>query len=125
MRNEPTDYNVEHEDARRELAAVRRALTEADKYPVESIDPTLLAKLQRRALIDFDGHLTILRFTTNWRVGFITPDERGDIDGIPVGRTFEEAANAALVMTKAEHWQKIQASREDLGNGADGVIAAR
>jgi hypothetical protein len=75
------------------------------------MDAILLERLIKRAQRDFDGHLTILRFTTNWRVGFITPDERADIDGIPVGKTFEDAANAALAMSTKEHWDKIKASR--------------
>jgi len=75
------------------------------------MDAKLVDKLIQRAERDFDGHLTILRFTTNWRVGFVTPDERADIDGIPVGKTFEDAANAALAMSTAEHWKKIQAAR--------------
>jgi hypothetical protein len=76
------------------------------------MDSKLLDKLIERANRDFDGHVTILRFTTNWRVGFITPDERCDIDAIPVGSTFEDAANAALAMSKDEHWKKIRKCRE-------------
>jgi hypothetical protein len=30
---------------------------------------TILAELERVAREEFDGHLTIMRFTTNWRVG--------------------------------------------------------
>src|SRR5215510_10082574 len=78
------------------------------------VDAKLIAKLIERAKRDFDGHLTILRFTTNWRVGFITPDERADIDGLPVGETFEEAANAALAMSRPEHWEKIKRARTEL-----------
>lgn len=44
----------------------------------------------------FDGHLTVLKFTTNWRVGFVTPSEREIIDGLAVGSTFAEAAHKAL-----------------------------
>ena len=75
------------------------------------MDAKLVDKLIQRAERDFDGHLTLLRFTTNWRVGFVTPDERADIDGIPVGKTFEDAAKAALAMSTAEHWKKIQDAR--------------
>lgn len=47
----------------------------------------------------YSGHLTILKFTTNWRVEFKTPSDEGDafFDAWPVGKTFEEAAAAALV----------------------------
>jgi len=45
---------------------------------------------------DFDGHLTILKFTTNWRIGFVTPSERESIDEMAVGDTFAEAAHKAL-----------------------------
>ncbi|MEC5323301.1 MULTISPECIES: hypothetical protein [unclassified Aurantimonas] len=45
---------------------------------------------------DFDGHLTILKFTTNWRVGFVTPSEREIIEDMAVGDTFAEAASNAL-----------------------------
>lgn len=59
-------------------------------------DPEFFRRLQERANRDFDGHLTILKFTTNWRVGFETPSEREDIDQMEVGNTFAEAATRAL-----------------------------
>jgi len=40
----------------------------------------------------FDGHLTVMKFTTNWRVGFVTPVDRDAIGELPVGTTFAEAA---------------------------------
>jgi hypothetical protein len=43
-----------------------------------------------------DGHLTIMKFTTNWRVGFFTPRDHDDIENLQAGKTFEEAANAAI-----------------------------
>ncbi|MER9921634.1 hypothetical protein NKJ84_01590 [Mesorhizobium sp. M0048] len=46
---------------------------------------------------DFDGHLSILKFTTNWRISFATPSSREDIDEMVVGDTFELAARAALL----------------------------
>ena len=45
---------------------------------------------------DFDGHLTVLKFTTNWRVGFMTPSSRDDIKALHVGDTFDAAAMNAL-----------------------------
>jgi hypothetical protein len=52
------------------------------------------------------GHLTILRFTTNWRVGFGTySDGAKDIDYMPSGRTFAEAAMKALHEPKSYPWR--------------------
>lgn len=45
---------------------------------------------------DYDGHLTVLKFTTNWRVGFVTPTNRDDIKELHVGATFDEAASKAI-----------------------------
>jgi hypothetical protein len=59
-------------------------------------DQEILTKLQAVALADYDGHLTIMRFTTNWRVGFFTPNSREDVQQLAAGRTFAEAAEAAL-----------------------------
>jgi hypothetical protein len=42
------------------------------------------------------GHLTVMKFTSNWRVSFETPQSWGDIQQMPQGRTFEEAAYQAL-----------------------------
>ena len=38
-----------------------------------------------------DGHITIMKFTTNWRVSLGTPNDRGQISEMAVGNTFEEA----------------------------------
>lgn len=40
----------------------------------------------------FDGHLTVMKFTKNWRVGFMTPSEREHIMLMPYGKTLDEAA---------------------------------
>ncbi len=56
----------------------------------------LLERLIVAANQNFDGHLSILKFTTNWRVSFKTPDGRDDIAEMEVGRTFEEAAQKLL-----------------------------
>lgn len=61
-----------------------------------AMDEGLLRALVEIAKVYSDGHLTILRFTSNWRVGFITPTDRDDIAALPVGATFEEAALAAI-----------------------------
>jgi hypothetical protein len=40
----------------------------------------------------FDGHFTIMKFTTNWRVSFgEAPTSRDDIDAMPVGATLLDA----------------------------------
>jgi hypothetical protein len=54
--------------------------------------------LSEIAVDKYDGHFTILRFTTNWRIMFGTPYERECIDTLTyVGNTFVEAANNALM----------------------------
>src|SRR5262249_29178727 len=63
----------------------------------------IFERLVERAKREFDGHLTVCRFTTNWRVGFFTPESREDIDRLTAGKTFEEAAAAALALSKEEH----------------------
>jgi hypothetical protein len=66
---------------------------------VEGMTPTdaeLLADLERVASRLHDGHVTIMRFTTNWRVGFGTPLWRCDICDMASGKTFADAALAAL-----------------------------
>jgi hypothetical protein len=51
---------------------------------------------------EYDGHLTIMKFSTNWRVGFGTPsafdyvEYRGMIQRMPVGITLEDACARAV-----------------------------
>lgn len=61
-----------------------------------SKDMALLELLEQIARKYFDGHLSILRFTTNWRVGFGTFQD-DEINSMPVGKTFSEAARAAIL----------------------------
>lgn len=49
----------------------------------------------------FDGHLTIMKFTTNWRVCFGTPTDRDGIHEMEAGKSFEEAAHKALKSLKS------------------------
>jgi hypothetical protein len=68
--------------------------------PVKLLDSGDLAKLDELVEVankHFDGHLTIMKFTTNWRVSFGTPESRDDIGAMPRGGTFDEAAKLALV----------------------------
>ena len=64
------------------------------------MNPELLRQLEEIAQSRFDGHLSILRLTTNWRVAFYTPNSRGDIMAMLVGKTFDAAATAALAAPK-------------------------
>jgi hypothetical protein len=63
-------------------------------------DAHLLERLQEVAKKHFDGHFTVMKFTTNWRVGFGTPFENYSYDRDYVemeeGKTFQEAATKAL-----------------------------
>ena len=71
-------------------------------------DQELMHRLEAAADALFDGHVTIMRFTTNWRVGFHTPFDYFDIQTMAVGRTFAEAARRAL----AELPELLDAHRE-------------
>ena len=62
----------------------------------DPIDEDLMRFLQELAIKHFDGHLTIMRFTTNWRTSFLTPEGRGDIEAMAVGATFRKAAIQAI-----------------------------
>lgn len=59
-------------------------------------DVKLLNELRRIANEKFDGHFTVMKFTTNWRVGFGTVNERFEIEALPAGETFAQAAIKAL-----------------------------
>jgi hypothetical protein len=70
-----------------------------------SDDDELMRQLEAVAAALFDGHLTIMRFTTNWRVGFGTPSERDEIEAMPAGHTFAAAArNAINGLKKKARW---------------------
>jgi hypothetical protein len=56
----------------------------------------LMARLANVAAQISDGQFTVMKFTTNWRVGFYTPDGRGYTLGMAEGQTFAEAAVEAL-----------------------------
>lgn len=59
-------------------------------------DIKLLDRLVKISEAAFDGHLSILKFTTNWRVSFETPEDREEIDKMAVGNSFKEAALTLL-----------------------------
>jgi hypothetical protein len=54
-----------------------------------------------------DGHLTIMKFTGNWRVAFMSPSDRDDIGSMSVGETFGEAARKALDKAQSKIHPKI------------------
>lgn len=58
--------------------------------------PLLLKQLKACADLYADGHYTIMRFTTNYRVCFGTPTSRMDIEKMAVGKTLEEAIKICL-----------------------------
>lgn len=74
-------------------------------------DAELFEKLTEAANKHRDGHFTVMKFTTNWRVriAFQFYDRYGamnDFTDMPVGKTFSEAALKALQMLKEEEGSK-------------------
>jgi hypothetical protein len=63
---------------------------------MKKTDMELLADLIEIAERCFDGHLTIMKFTTNWRACFGTPMDDDDISNMPVGKYFFDAAIGAI-----------------------------
>ncbi|MBB1493227.1 hypothetical protein H5395_17360 [Paracoccus sp. MC1854] len=57
----------------------------------------LWKQLRKVADDKHDGHLTIMKFTTNWRIAFFTPVEREQVGEMAVGSSFAEAARKALI----------------------------
>jgi hypothetical protein len=51
-----------------------------------------------------DGHLTVMKIATHWRVGFFTPNKPEDIDLMVAGETFADAASRALEISAEEQW---------------------
>jgi hypothetical protein len=56
----------------------------------------LLDRVQKIADEKFDGHYTILRFTTNIRIGFGTPCDRLDFDQVPARANLREGLLYAI-----------------------------
>lgn len=48
-----------------------------------------------------DGHMTIMKFTTNWRVGYGTPATHEDIQQLSQGDTLEEALDGLCAFSVA------------------------
>lgn len=56
----------------------------------------LIDILEKLAFQFSDGHFTILKFTTNWKVGFDTPECRQDVTNMYTGKTFRQACLGAI-----------------------------
>lgn len=56
----------------------------------------LFKQLQHIADDKFDGHYTILHFSTNVRVGFGTPSDRLDFDEVPAMPDLRSALRYAI-----------------------------
>jgi hypothetical protein len=61
---------------------------------------TLLLLATTIAKEEHDGHLTIMKFSTNWRVGFGTPCAKDEIQLLAEGKTMEEALSKAIFEQK-------------------------
>lgn len=60
-------------------------------------DSEILTALVQLANKHSGGHVTIMKFTTNWRVDFTTPEHRNHIQAMSEGKTLQEAAFKAVV----------------------------
>lgn len=56
-----------------------------------------LEKVISNAETHYDGHFTLMKFTTNWRACYGTVSERFEIEQMRVGTTMEEALQALLI----------------------------
>lgn len=63
----------------------------------------LLLKLTELANTQADGHYTIAKFTTNYRVLLGTPMEWNDWAAVPPGQTLEEAIGQCLLQYTMQH----------------------
>lgn len=57
----------------------------------------VLKSLQTIADRYFDGHFTVMKFTTNWRVGFGTQNNLEMIMDMRDGKTLMDAYKAAII----------------------------
>jgi transcriptional regulator with XRE-family HTH domain len=64
-----------------------------------------MGKLTQLANLLSDGHYTIFKFTTNYRVGLGTPVEREDIDNMAEGKTLNEAIKNLLKRFQDLAWK--------------------
>jgi hypothetical protein len=90
------DQKSEREAAHKNAQAVVKKVKQVIIREHEASQTHALAELVTVANKHFDGHFTIMKFSSNWRVGFGTPNSRCDIDMMWEGNTLAEAASAAL-----------------------------
>jgi transcriptional regulator with XRE-family HTH domain len=62
----------------------------------ENKEKSSIEKLTNLANVVSDGHFTLCKFTTNYRVGLGTPSERASIDKMAEGKTVSEAIDNLL-----------------------------
>lgn len=93
-----------------------------------ALDVVMMRKLMGLAERLADGHLTILKFTTNWRIEFGTIawdtdliEWRETIEKMPVGSTFSKAAKAAIGARGMENWQCYTCHNSVYGYDGGGV----
>ena len=73
--------------------------------------PFLMTHAEEIARAEFDGHLTMLRFTSGWKVFFGTPDLRSGMtdqtlfDEIPAYRRIEDALGFAISCRRIIEWE--------------------
>lgn len=58
--------------------------------------PTLLKQLEGCANLKGDGHYTIMKFTTNYRVAIGTVESRDEIEKMSVGTTLQDAIKQCI-----------------------------
>jgi hypothetical protein len=63
---------------------------------------SLIQELTKISDMYFDGHFTIIRFTTNWRVGFTVPESREDIEKMAAGETLKQAIDRCLIQFRLD-----------------------
>jgi hypothetical protein len=77
-------------------------------------DVELFKALVEMADIKFDGHLTVTKFTTNWRVSFLTPGDRDDIHDMHEGKHLVRRRgrrSAKLRTTKTKKYGALRKGR--------------
>jgi len=96
------------------LLAIERGTRMTTTDSPGDTDHELLRRLEQVATTLFGGHFTIMRFGSNWRVGFTAPNDRHDITAMAEGRTFAEAADKALQRIKEAVWADQAKRRADV-----------
>lgn len=56
----------------------------------------MIEELINMANKDYDGHFTLMKFTTNWRCCFGTIDDRDEVCQMAKGKTMDEAIEKCI-----------------------------